>query len=217
MVNEKIYNTLLESKFRNRFYKKEVSLIGIMIISFAIILFTLNKWSVLLSSILIIAALLLVHIKLYSLFSRREKQYNILINKYLKEVNSSVVKGTQSTHEESEIYLTFEIPTTTSDYKETKSIESPISELLSERAAERRRKMKDFNYQFNQRLKSTIEQDSYNAFINYIEKKLDEKDIKSSEYKIILKFLLNYLENADVIENADSDFKEKIKTLTSQL
>ncbi len=219
MVNENTYNTLLEFKFRNRFYKKEVSLIGVMIISLSIILFTLNKWNNLLSSILIITALLLVNVKLFSLFNRREKKYNILIKKYLKEVKSNLVKGSKSSDEESQVVFAYELPTTSSKFKETISIESPISDLLSERAAERRRKMKDFNYQFNQRLINTIEQDSYNAYISYIENRFNNKDIKSSEYKILLKFLLNYLktENADVIENADSEFKEKIRTLTSQL
>lgn len=220
MTNEKTYNTLLEYKLRNRFYKKEVSLIGIIIISITIILFTLNKWNNLVSSIFIISVLLMVHIKLFSLFNSREKVYSKLIKKYLKEVKSNVIKGSKLYGEEqSQIIMSFDLPMTSEEVKETKSSDSPVSELLSERASERRRKMKDFNYQFNQQIVNTIEQESYYAYLNYIESKFNEKNIKNSEYKILIKFLVNYLEteNADIIESADSDFKEKIKNLTSEL
>lgn len=253
MSDKNTYNSLLEYKLRNKFYKKEVFLIGIMIISLMVLIFTLTKWSNLISLIFIIVALFLVHLKLFSLFSYREKKYSSLIKKVKSDFKSIIAEdfedikdvkvtdhieiipvtesdkyGTiryslddyleyeMSKSSDEEIQLIFDLPKITSDWIDP--INSPISELLRERASERRRKMKDLNYQFEKSI-STIKQKNYSEYIEYIENKFRKKDIKDFEYKILLKSLLTYLEteNSEIIENASSDFKEKIKTLISDL
>jgi hypothetical protein len=92
MLDKNTYNSLLEYKLRNKFFKKEVFLVGVMIISLMVLMFTLNKWSKPISSIFIIGALSLVHLKLYSLFHYREKKYNSLIKKLKSDFKSIIIQ-----------------------------------------------------------------------------------------------------------------------------
>ncbi len=118
-----------------------------------------------------------------------------------------------------ESVLIFDFPTISADINETKQTDLTVVQLLSDKASSRTRKMKSFNYQFNKKTVDFIEEESYYSYLNYIEKKFQQKKIKKSEYKILIKFLINYLEteNKPIIKNANSDFKHKIRTLISEL
>ncbi len=149
-----------ESKYL--FFKKEVLLIGLMAIFTCMYLFSLNEWQNKIAFSGIFLTLILVTFKLFDIFSSRKKKYEELIqslSEYIKP-NQEVLytKKTAENYDWTERYdeeLIFSLKILPAIEKFEKSINndidpmnSPISDLLKERADERRRKMKVFNYQF---------------------------------------------------------------------
>ncbi len=94
----------------------------------------------------------------------------------------------------------------------------PISASLKERAPERRRKMKGFNYKFETSA-ITLKQNNYSEYIDYIKERFRNNEMEAFEYKIVLKFLLTFLqtENPEIIKNSSSDFKQRLKALISEV
>lgn len=115
--------------------------------------------------------------------------------------------------------LIFDFPTITKDINKTKQMDKTVVELLGDKASIKGKKMKTFNYKFNKKTVDIIEQESHYSYLNYIETKFKENKIKKSEYKILIKFLIHYLEteNKPIITNAGSGFKHKIRALISEL
>lgn len=87
--NRKLLTILIENKNRNLFLKKEVLLIGIMILTIFIYLFALNKWNNAIAFVSLFSVLILVSLKLYHTFQERASNYNLLIKKILKSKEKS--------------------------------------------------------------------------------------------------------------------------------
>ena len=214
MIYNDTYDTLLEHKLKNRFYKKEVFLIAIMIISIMLLIFTLNKWNNPTSSVFIIISLILVHAKLFSLFKYRENKYNSLLKKHITGFKSSIYVDIEN--KQTNIERDFKKPKKTQfgfkpDYTKTE-------EKLKVKVGEKSRKLKEFNYEFEKN-KLSFKTDNYLQYFIYLENSFSNNKIKPSEYRTVLKILMNYLEteNSDIIKNTDSNFKEKIETIISEL
>lgn len=133
--------------------------------------------------------------------------------------NNKAPEKHQIKDRKTESVLIFDFPTILDDIHEAKQTDFTVSQLLSDKTSSKSQKMKSFNYQFNKKTVNIIEEDSYYSYLNYIEKNFQQKKIKKSEYKILIKFLINYLEteNKPIIKNAGSDFKDKIRTLIANI
>ena len=222
MVNSKAYNILLENRFKNQFLKREVVLFGFAITAIIILLFVFNNWVNIISAVLILIAILLVSLKLFSLFDSREKKYADLIQKHViefelqkkekskndslqeiaskKENNNNEIdktiayKNQENPIKDSFIDLIFDLPLL-KDSKNDVSTQSSASPLLKKRAKERKKKMKDFNYKFalDGKQKNYRDYLLFHDYFLFIENEYNKKAIKKSEYKLLTNLMLDYL------------------------
>jgi len=132
---------------------------------------------------------------------------------------SQASERSQNSNIISESVLIFDFPTISDGHNKTERKESSVIELLNNKSTSKRQKLKSFNHKFKKKTVDIIEEESHFSYLNYIENKFRENKIKKSEYKILIKFLINYLEteNKPIIANAGSGFKHKIRTLISDL
>jgi len=119
----------------------------------------------------------------------------------------------------SESVLIFDFPTISDGAQKTDHSNSSVLELLNNKSSNKRTKLKTFNHKFKKKTVEIIEKESHFSYLNFIEDKFKENKIKKSEYKILIKFLINYLEteNKPIITNAGSGFKHKIRALIADL
>lgn len=220
-----IVDILYEYKMKNDFLKKESFLIGLMIFFWSIFMFYLNDWNNVIIFSTVTFALAILSLKVYDIFSQRAKKFNSLIENIIKE------DEIKSDNEQGNFMFTFSsIMSDSPKHKGTKTedmflntdsdeieSEEPKKDMeysqikksfdkLAKRTAERKSKMKTFNYKFRQA-------NSYYYFIEFLDESFYKNSISKNNYFTIFQFYTDFLRKNDPKSLQNVLDKTKLDTL----